>query len=504
VLIQVRGLTKTFSGQRALRNFNLDIAPGEIHALVGQNGSGKSTLIKVLAGYHVPDGGSVTVAGRELPFGAPGRSHDVGLRFVHQDLGLVGTLDTVDNLALGEGFHESRKWHISWKAERRRAHQMLAGFGYDIDVRRPLAELSVSEQAAVAIVRAIGTDQHSTKLLVLDEPTTPMSAYEVGRLAVAVKAVRDQGTSVLFVSHRLSEVFQLADRVTAIRDGEAVITVSAEAITHDHLVEQMLGRVLSAGVPAARVETPLSDVAPALCLKGLSGSTVRNLDLSVRPGETVGVAGIAGSGRDELASLVWGALPYRQGSVSVFGTTVKAGRPEHARRSGIGFVPANRKTNGIIGGLCLRENLNFPDVSPCWRGITISRRRELRDTREWLEVLGVQPADPEADILTLSGGNQQKVVLGRALRLAPKVLVLDEPTQGVDLGAKQQLYGLIRARASAGVGLLVCSSDSSDLVALCDRVLILQDGEVSQVLHRPDFAVDDIDRACVQAPAGVA
>ncbi|HVX19776.1 MAG TPA: sugar ABC transporter ATP-binding protein [Acidimicrobiales bacterium] len=504
-LVCIRGLTKTFGGQTALSQVDLDIMPGEIHALVGQNGSGKSTLIKVLAGYHVPDAGEVAVGGEPLGFGSAAHARAAGIRFVHQDLGLVDSMDTVDNLALGVGFHEGqRRWQISWKAERRRAAAMLRGFGYDFDVRQPLAELSVSEQAAVAIVRAMGTDGEPIKLLVLDEPTAPMSAFEVRRLANAVKAVRDGGTAVLFVSHRLAEVFDLADRITVIRDGAIVMTVPAGDTNHDHLVERMLGRALAMGVPqtAAAVPHPEGPYAAGdtvLDARGLGGHVVSGVDLAVRAGETVGVAGIAGSGRDELAGLLWGAMP-RTGTVSLGGEPVKDS-PESARRSGIGFVPANRKANGIVNTLCVRENLNFPDLGSCKRSVRISRRQELEETREWLRLLGVQPADPEADILTLSGGNQQKVVLGRALRLAPKVLVLDEPTQGVDLGAKEQLYALIRARAAQGMAVVVCSSDSGDLVALCDRVLVFREGRVSRVLQRQELTVEAIDRACVEAVA---
>jgi len=505
-LVRVRGLTKTFSGQTALRDVDLDITRGEIHALVGQNGSGKSTLIKVLAGYHLPDAGEVAVDGDPLEFGSAAHARAAGIRFVHQDLGLVDSLDTVDNLALGVGFHEGRRrWQVSWKAERRRATAMLSAFGYDVDVRRQLAELSVSEQAAVAIVRAMGVDGEPIKLLVLDEPTAPMSAFEVGRLANAVKAVRDRGTAVLFVSHRLAEVFDLADRITVIRDGEIVMTVAAGDTNHDHLVERMLGRALTMGVPqtasaVTHPEGPHPAGTTILEAGDLGGHVVDGFDLAVRSGETVGIAGIAGSGRDELAGLLWGAVP-RRGTVAVDGQPVKSASPEAARRSGIGFVPANRKANGIVDTLCVRENLTFPDLGSCRRTIRISKRQELEETREWLRLLGVQPADPEAEILTLSGGNQQKVVLGRALRLAPKVLVLDEPTQGVDLGAKEQLYTLIRERAAQGVAFVVCSSDSGDLVALCDRVLVLREGRVAKVLHRRDLTVEAIDRACVEAVA---
>ncbi|HEX3948135.1 MAG TPA: ATP-binding cassette domain-containing protein, partial [Acidimicrobiales bacterium] len=266
------------------------------------------------------------------------------------------------------------------------------------------------------------------------------------------------------------------------------------------------GAVRPGGTPATtpgeRSDGGPVDV-PAMEVRGLAGRTVAPFDLTVRAGETVGVAGISGSGRDELAPLIWGAVPY-DGTVSVLGRTVKAGSPEASRRAGIGFLPANRKANGVVGTLCLRENLNFPDLSSCRRPFGISRRRELAETREWLKMLGVQPADPEADVLTLSGGNQQKLVLGRALRLAPKVLVLDEPTQGVDLGAKEQLYSLIRARAAQGMALVVCSSDSGDLVALCDRVLVFQGGRVTKVLYRPTLSVDAIDRACVESVTAAA
>jgi ribose transport system ATP-binding protein len=500
--LEVRGLSKTFPGQRALIEVDLRLDPGEIRALVGQNGCGKSTMIKILAGYHDPDpGAEVFVDGEPLALGTSGAGDHAGLRFVHQDLGLVPTLDTRDNLAMGHGYERNRFGLISWRREQRLARETLHGLGYDFDVKAPTSHLVISQRTAIALARALSPRTTPARVLVLDEPTANLPAAEIDRLFATVRAVRDRGVAVLFVSHHLDEVFGLCDTVTVLRDGRHVETRPVEGLDEEALIALMIGRQLDKF--QGQVEGTARPGQPVLQASGLRTGVLAGVDLEVRPGEIVGIAGITGSGREELALALFGGIP-RSGTVIVDGREIAAHRPDVAVDAGLALVPAERHANAAFLDSCLRENVSIVNPGHFKVHGLLNRRREVAEVTTWLQKLKVRPPHPERSLGTLSGGNQQKVMLARWLRQKPKVLVLDEPTQGVDVGAKADIHVLVEEAATQGAAVVVVSTDHSELTRLAERVVVLRNGRVAEVLRRPHIDPDLITAATIGQSRGAA
>ena len=471
-ILEIAGIGKTFPGQVALVDAALTVLPGQVHALVGQNGSGKSTLIKILAGYHRPDvGGTIRLLGKPVTVEELA-DHRHPIFVMHQDLGLVGSLNAIENLALGRGFH-TRAGRIVWREEADRTRSLLEELGTHIDVYAPVDSLTPAERAILALGRALQDWEGTSGLLILDEPTTALPRPEVNRLFAAIRRVAGGGAGVIFVSHRLDEVFEIADHVTVLRDGEVVAGEPAAALDHDRLVEHIVGRPIDQfyAAPPDMGDDVVLDV------RGLWGQTVQGVDLALRTGEIVGIAGLDGSGRGEIPGLVYGSAPRFAGEVLVDRKPVP-NDPQRAIGCGIGMVPGDRKRLGSIPIRSVRENITLPRLGPFFRGGRLSRRQETQAAREWIERVDLRPPEPEQTLETLSGGNQQKAVVARWLRTVPRVLVLDEPTQGVDVGAKVAIYSLLAAAAADGAAMLVCSSDAEELAHICDRVLVMRDGRV--------------------------
>jgi ribose transport system ATP-binding protein len=476
--LTVTSMSKSFAGPRVLDSVSLTVEPGEIRALVGENGSGKSTLIKILAGFHLPDEGSAEVGGESLLLGHGEASEAAGLRFVHQDLGLVNNLDAVDNIALGVGY-PSFRGRIRWRQERKRTRAALAELGYEFDIRRPAGSLAMSERTALAVARAMTPRQTPTKVLILDEPTANLPAAEAERLFKLARRVADSGVAVMFVSHHFDEVFGLADSVTVLRDGKHIITRPVAGLTEDQLIEQVIGRKLEHVVHDARAAERRDVV---LQVTGLGCDVLTGVDITVHAGEIVGIAGITGSGRDEVATAVFGGI-NRAGQVTINGTAVPPMRPDRAIALGMGLVPAERHANAAFMTSTLRENITVTRPGIHFRGGLLRKSPERSDVATWLERLDVRPRNSEFTMADLSGGNQQKVVLARWLRMKPKVLVLNDPTQGVDIGAKSDIHKLIDEAAAEGTAVLVVSTDHEELVRLCHRVLILRRGKVADEME---------------------
>lgn len=470
--LQLSSVSKTFGSTRVLHSVAIDLRPGEVHALVGQNGCGKSTLIKILAGFHEADpGATASVDGAECRLGDPDSIHAAGVRFVHQDLGLVPSLSVVENLALGHGYATLGRAAINWARQRRRAEAAMALTGYEVDVRRMVGELRPVERTAVAIARALQSAEGNMSVLVLDEPTATMPRPEVNRMFDVVRRVRDMGVGVLYVSHHLDEVFELCDRVTVLVDGRRVATRAADTLDQRDLVELMTGGQIDESTSKAQRTTGKQ----VLRVQDLSGGAIEGLNLDLRAGEVVGVAGITGSGRDELCSLLFGATS-RRGIVELDGLAIPSGSPSDAVAAGMALVPSNRARDGVVAGLDVRENLNLTTLGRLGRGCMVNPRRDWAQARGMIRRFGVKSPSLSAGIDELSGGNQQKVVLAKWMEAGPKVLLLDEPTQGVDIGAKADLHRLIDDTADQGTAILVCSSDEVELERLCDRVLVMRDG----------------------------
>jgi len=491
-LLRVRGLSKSFPGLKALDDVNLEVGAGEIVAIVGHNGSGKSTLVKILAGVYQADPGAtveIRDADGHVLADADGRDE---LHFIHQDLGLVDMLTTVENLGLGRLEGASGLLPLRSALESRRARQMIGRFGARFDVSVAVGALSPAERAIVAIARALDGWTRSDNVLVLDEPTTAFHGEEVEILFEAVRRVAQAGAGVVFISHRLDEVLGLADRVVALRDGRVVADEPAEQLDHDGMTELIAGRA----VAQLEVSRDTSTGEPVLEARAVRGGKIDGLDLTVRPGEIVGVSGILGSGREQLAGLLFGARHRAGGRVEVAGRELPPGDMATAIEAGMAFVPADRHRSGAIMDMNVRENLTLARMRPLRRRLgRLDGRAERDEARRWTQTVALRPPDPERSFKLLSGGNQQKVVLAKWLRTEPRVLLLDEPTQGVDVGAKAAIYELLLAAAKAGTGVVICSSDTKELVLLCDRVLVLDSGRLVTEVPRESLSEVRLVRA---------
>ncbi|WP_250282877.1 MULTISPECIES: sugar ABC transporter ATP-binding protein [unclassified Frankia] len=501
--LAVRGVSKTFFGNPALSGVDIDVAAGEVHALLGENGSGKSTIIKILAGYHRPDpGGEVLVAGRALEPGSPDSAYALGCRFVHQDLGLIDSRSIADNLALVAGF--PLKWGTVRDGElRRTARRDLARVGLDLDPDLLVGTLSPAERTGVAVARALREDASAppVSLLVLDEPTATLPDAEVQHLLAMVRTVANRGVGVLYVTHRLEEVFQVATTITVLRDGHRVARVPVASVSRAELISLLVGTEFE-DVHRVSAELPVEHDEPLLVADAVSAGPIDRISLEIRAGDVVGVAGITGSGRESLLSVLFGAHPRQAGTVRVGQTALPPSRPDLAMRAGVAFLPPDRKTQGGFLDLGVRENMTISDLAPFWRRLRLSRRQEKSEVTGWIERLSVRPAAAEAPLSSLSGGNQQKVLFAKWLRRTPKVFLLDEPTQGVDIGAKADLHLEILEAARAGAGVVVSSSDTDELAALCHRVLVLREGRIAASLAGSAVTAAAISHACLGADLG--
>ena len=476
------GLSKTFAGVRVLADIDLAVQAGEVHALLGENGSGKSTLIKILSGYHRPDeGGQIVIGGHRQELGVAQAAYSLGCRFVHQDLGLVDSESVLDNLSFTAGF-PTRGGTIRSGVAQQQARLALARVGLKVDLRARVGVLSQARRTGVALARALREDAGSpVRLLVLDEPSATLPEQEVERLLTMVRAVAAAGIGVLYVTHRLDEVFQLAQRVTVLRDGHKVATQAVSSLTPSALVSLLIGAdVDDVHVGSAPPDRPDN----VLRVDDLHGEDVNGVSFTASPGEIVGIAGITGSGRETALGAIFGSVDRWAGTVSVDGQVLEPLRPDQAIRNGVAFLPAERPLRGGVMSLSARENLSLPSLSPFWKWPALRRSSETEVTRWWFKKLDVRPAvGLERPLSTFSGGNQQKLLFAKWLRLRPKILLLDEPTQGVDIGAKVQLHREVLAAAAEGVAVVVSSSDAEELVALCHRVLVLRKGRMAADLR---------------------
>jgi ribose transport system ATP-binding protein len=498
-VLEIDNLSKTFPGTVALRDVDLTVRPGEIRALVGMNGSGKSTLVKILAGFHTPDPGSrVQIGGEPLRFGTPGAAEDLGLRFVHQDLALLATLSVTENIALVRGYASPRHGPINWRREADRAAQVVASVGYAIDVDRLVGSLTPSEQAAVAIVRALAGAGQGTRALILDEPTATMPAAEVERFMGLVEAIALRGIGVIYISHHLDEVLRIAHSVTVLRDGQVVLDQAVRGLRHDDLVGAIIGSRLTNSEVEATPTGLASDT--VLELTGITGGRIRELSLTVHAGEILGVAGVVGSGREDVCRVVLGEIPHTAGRVRLDGKTVPIGRPDMTLDGKMAFVPANRRRDALFPGLSVRENLIVDHLSGFHSRRGIDRSAELAESERWIRQLNIKTPSTETPIALLSGGNQQKVIFARVLRQEPRVLLLDDPTQGIDVGTKKDIYELIHRAADGGTAILVASTDSEDLARVCSRVLVIGHGRCVAELRSDEVTEANIDEASLMGP----
>jgi ribose transport system ATP-binding protein len=513
--LRVEHLSKTFPGQVALSDVTLELTTGEVHCVLGQNGSGKSTFIKVLSGYHTPDPGAVIRVGdTEAARLNPTESRQLGLRFVHQQAGIVNQLSAVENVALGIGFARRRAGVIDWKTQERRTRELLSLVGRgDIDIWGPMSRARAIDRTAVAIARAIDPAGGEIRFLFLDEPTAALPPTEVDYLCELIETVRDRGIGVVYVTHRLDEVFRIGDRVSVLRDAKLLGTWPIGEITQDQLVDIIVGPSLTEGaqadIPAevtpadlagevAPPVTPESPAQPAptvVSVRGLRSELLRDLSFDLHAGEIVGVAGLAGSGREELPYALIGAVPATVEALAVHGQPVTEPlTPRSAKELGLLLAPGNRQLGSAISKFVVRENLTLPSMPSYTKLLRVVRDRERSVSRDWIRDLSIRAGKraEERSFAELSGGNQQKVIIAKWLNMRPTVLALDEPTSGVDVGAREAIYAIIRHHAKEGMAILLASSDFQDFAHVCSRVLVLWEGAVVAELTGDEVTEDAI------------
>ena len=499
-LLEITGLSKSFGGARALDDVDLEVRAGEVHGLLGQNGSGKSTLLKVLSGFHQPESGRLAVRGTpvSLPL-APGAYRGLGMAFVHQDLALVPELSVCENLIVAR-LQAGAQRRVRWRSEHARAGEALARHGLgEIDTRAQVASLTQMQRALLAIVRAVEelrAGAHEQPLLVLDEPTAFLPRAGIDQLFELVRGLVARGASVLFVTHDLDEVMEICDRVTVLRDGRLAGTTAVSETTPDGLVELIIGRRLAAAAPRPEPShAGDAGAVPRLRARDVRGQYVDGIDLEIAPGEVLGVTGLLGSGFEELPHLLFGSR-RASGTVELDGgQPVRLDRltPRRAIELGVGFVPSDRPLDGAVADLSVTDNVTMTTLAEHRRGLFLKRGAMRETARQLGEAFAVTPNDPGMTIGSLSGGNQQKVVLAKWLQREPRLLLLDQPTQGVDVQARRQLFDAIGAAARAGAAVLCASADYEELAALCDRLLIVARGRVVGTLTtRSELTKDGI------------
>jgi rhamnose transport system ATP-binding protein len=478
-LVDVRHVAKAFGGVHALRDASLTLYPGEVHGLLGENGAGKSTVLKALAGVHRTDAGEITIDGRLFEQGSTRRALEQGVAVIYQEPGLFPDLTLAENVFIARQ-PTRRSGGVDWVRMRREAAALFAQLGVDLDPDRPAQGLSIADQQIVEIAKALST---RARVIVMDEPTAALSAAEADRLLAVARRLRDGGAAVVFVSHRLDEVFLLCDRLTVMRDGATVATCPVSETTPSQVVRWMVGRELTELFP--KLETTAGDV--VLSVRGLSSHGVfENVSFDVRAGEIVAFAGLVGSGRSEVVRAVFGVDGYDEGSVHVLGEPLPKRDPRAALARGVALVPEDRRQQGLFMPASVARNTAIVVLSRLSRRGLLRQEAETRLAAEWAERLHLRHGGLDQPVERLSGGNQQKVVLSKWLATEPRLLVIDEPTRGIDVGTKAEVHRLLSEQAAKGLAVLMISSELPEVLGMADRVLVMREGQLMATLSRAE------------------
>ena len=491
-LLEVRSISKSFEGNLVLSDIDLAAFPGEIHAVVGENGAGKSTLMKILGGVYQPDQGHLFLGGQKFQPRGPKEAIDHGIVVIHQELSLTPHLSTEENIFLGH-FPTTPLGTVDRKRMRRDTLTLLRRLSIELEPSRTISQLSVAQQQMVEIAKALS---RNPKVLILDEPTAVLDDQNGKVLFQVLGRLREQKLGMIYISHRLEEVFAVADRVTVLRDGKCTGTSPVNEITHSWLINRMIGRNLLVHEPRS-----LTLGKTVLRVQNLGRKNrFHNVSFSVTQGEILGLAGLVGAGRTEIAKTIFGLEQADEGSIEIFGKTVKFRRPTDAIKAGLVYVTEDRKTQGLFLNRPVVENITIGSIGRFFKFPMLRRDMEWNFTRNMVSILDIRATNLKAPVRTLSGGNQQKVLFGRSLGLQPKLLILDEPTRGVDIGAKQEIYATIERLTKEGLAILLISSDMEELLRLSDKIVVLREGFVTAQLARQDATENAILEAAAVAP----
>jgi ribose transport system ATP-binding protein len=487
-VLEMRDITKRFPGVLALNKTQLNLFAGEVHCLLGENGAGKSTMMKILAGAIPLDEGEIRIDDQPVTIHSPHHAQQLGISMIYQEFNLSPYLSVAENIFLGREPRIGRSPFIDWRRMYREAEEILERIRIKLDVRRPVNELSVAQQQMVEIAKALSVN---AKIIVMDEPSATLTDHELAALFDLIRTLRRQGMGLIYISHRLEEIFEIGDRVTVMRDGHHVATKYAKDLTRDEIIQMMVGRELKDEYP--------KEICPRgaerLRVEGLARvGKFRDVSFSLHAGEIVGLTGLVGAGRTEVARAIFGADAISAGTIQLDGAPVQLKSPQDAIRLGVGLLTEDRKNQGLVLGMTVRENTTLANLKSLVRGLFVDRRRERSVAEKYVKELQIKTPSIEQTAQNLSGGNQQKVVLAKWLFTDSKVLIFDEPTRGIDVGAKVEIYKLMNALVKGGAAVLMISSELPEVLGMCDRILVMHEGRIAGELSRAEATQEKVMR----------
>lgn len=483
--IEMKGINKSFGTNQVLKNAGFLLKDGEVHALMGENGAGKSTLMKILTGVYTKDSGTVVVDGKEVDYHNPQEAEKAGIVFIYQELNVLFDLTVEENLFMGKeitkGFGVCDK-----KAMRKKAKEILEKMGVDIRTNAVMSDLSVGQQQMIEICKALMVD---AKVIIMDEPTAALTQSETEALFKVIKSLRQKGVSIVYISHRMEEIFELCDRITVLRDGAYIDTREIKDIDMNDIVKMMIGREIGERYPKREVAIGKE----VLRVEGLTKEKVfHDVDFSVSAGEVLGVSGLMGAGRTEIMQAIFGNMSYESGKVYIEGKEVQIRNPQQAIKAGIGFITEDRKTEGLMLDKSIEENVALPNLGKISQNSVLSGSSEDRLVGKAIEEFHIKCFGPEHECNNLSGGNQQKVVLAKWIYTDPKILILDEPTRGVDIGAKKEIYSVINELAAKGVAIIMVSSELPEVLGMSDRIMVVREGEIRGIINSEEANQENV------------
>lgn len=488
-LLKIRGVDKSFPGVKALSNACLSVYAGRAMALMGENGAGKSTLMKVLTGIYSKDAGTIEYLGQQVAFKGPKNSQEAGISIIHQELNLVGNLTIAENIFLGREF-TTPFGSIDWKKMHAEADKLLARLNVPHNSHQLCSELSIGEQQMVEIAKALSFE---SKVIIMDEPTDALTDTETEALFKVIRELKAEKRGIVYISHRIKEIFEICDDVTVLRDGQFIGEVAVAELTEDRLIEMMVGRRLDEQYP--HVDVPEGEV--RLEVNQLSGSGVHNVSFTLRAGEILGISGLMGAGRTELMKVLYGALPKESGEVRLNGKTISNDCPQDGLNNGIVYISEDRKGDGLILGMSVKENMSLTALDHFSKACRIRHDAEQLVVDDFILMFNIKTPSRDQQIGLLSGGNQQKVAIAKGLMTRPNVLILDEPTRGVDVGAKKEIYQLINKFKQDGLSIIIVSSEMPEVLGMSDRILVMREGRISGEFSREDATQEKLLAAAI-------
>ncbi|MBU8770956.1 sugar ABC transporter ATP-binding protein [Cytobacillus oceanisediminis] len=488
-VVEMKNIHKSFFNVQVLKGVDFDLIPGEIHALMGENGAGKSTLMKILTGIHKSNSGEILYKGEIVEYHSPKEAEKAGIAVIHQELNIIPYLTVAENMFLGKELKRQPFGILKTKEMNEKTKENLNRLGIDIDPQKEAGELSVGQQQMIEIARAIAAE---TEVLIMDEPTAALTDREIETLFTVINQLRREGVAIIYISHRMEEIFRMCDRITVLRDGQSIGTKITSETDFEEIVKMMVGRELGERFPERTAEIGGDRfVVEDLSLEGI----FNNISFNVRKGEILGVAGLMGAGRTEIMETIFGARKKKSGRIYMDGKELNIRKPHHAIAAGIGFITEDRKDEGLVLGLTVRENLAIPNLKKLSKSSVIQKQKEKQWTEEMIQKLRIKTSGPEQEVKSLSGGNQQKVVFGKWLGTEPKLLILDEPTRGVDVGAKKEIYSIMNELTEKGFSIIMVSSELPEILGMSDRVMVIHEGKLSAILDKKEASQEKIMEA---------